>query len=218
LEKETSNIGKRRNAAKSDSRAGYQARRKEIVEAAVRVFNRLGLKGASLSAVAAELGVDRATLYYYVSSKEQLFDEILRAVLEENDQLARRIAESRVSPARKLRELIAALMRSYAENYPLLFIYIRENLSQVSDSRSSWSNHMRNLNRSIEQSVIAIIEQGFEDGSFRRIGSARTVAYGILGMVNWSHRWFRPGGPETAVEIGNTFAEFALAGLESPYA
>jgi TetR/AcrR family transcriptional regulator, cholesterol catabolism regulator len=218
LEKETSNIGKRRKAAKSDSRAGYQTRRKEIVEAAVRVFNRLGLKGASLSAVAAELGVDRATLYYYVSSKEQLFDEILRAVLEENDQLARRIAESRVSPARKLRELIAALMRSYAENYPLLFIYIRENLSQVSDSRSSWSNHMRNLNRSIEQSVIAIIEQGFEDGSFRRIGSARTVAYGILGMVNWSHRWFRPGGPETAVEIGNTFAEFALAGLESPYA
>ena len=210
-------IGERRTAAGNDSRASYQQRRGEITDAAVRVFNRLGYKGASLTAVATELGVDRATLYYYFSSKDALFDEIVRAVLEGNAALAQRIADSGVSPARKLRELIAALMISYAANYPLLFIYIREDLAHVSDRRSEWSVHMRGLNRSIEQSVIAIIEQGFADGSLRRIGSSRTVAYAILGMLNWSHRWFRPERSESAEEIGNTFAEFALAGLEPAY-
>jgi len=215
LEPETSNIGQRRKAAKTDSRASYQARRQEIVEAAARVFDRLGYTGASVSAVANELGVDRATLYYYFSSKEQLFDEILRAVLEENERLARQIAESSVRPGTKLRDLIIALMQSYANHYPLLYIYIREDLSHVSDKRSSWSQHMRSLNRSIEKSVVDIIEQGFEDGSLRRIGSARTVAYGILGMLNWSHRWFRPDRSEPAGEVGRVFAEFALAGLET---
>ena len=181
------------------------------------MFNRLGLKGASLTAVATELGVDRATLYYYFSSKEQLFDEMVRAVLEENDRLARRIADGPVRPARKLRELITALMISYAENYPLLYIYIREDLNHVSDTRSAWSTRMKNINKSIEQSVIDILEQGYQDGSFRRIGSSRTVAFGILGMVNWTHRWFRPDRSEPAAEIGKTFAEIALAGLESPY-
>ena len=69
MDSHISKIGQRRKAAKTDSRASYQARRQEIVDAATKVFNRMGLKGASLSAVATELGVDRATLYYYFSSK-----------------------------------------------------------------------------------------------------------------------------------------------------
>lgn len=217
LDKNKSLIGRRRSAASKDSRASYQNRRQEIVEASIRVFNRLGYAGASLSAIATEMSVDRATLYYYFSSKEQLFDEIVRAVLEGNDDLARRIAQSQISPARKLRELVSALMISYAENYPLLFIYIREDLAHVSDKRSQWSTRMRELNRSIEKSVVDIVEQGFADGSLRRIGSSRTVAFGILGMLNWSHRWYRPEKSEPAAEIGKTFAELVLSGLDSPY-
>jgi AcrR family transcriptional regulator len=163
------------------------------------------------------MGIDRATLYYYFSSKEQLFDEITRSVLEGNDELTRRIASSAMSPARKLRELVSALMISYAKNYPLLYIYIREDLAHVSDKRTGWSDHMRKLNRSIEQAIINIIDQGYADKSFRRIGSSRTVAYGILGMLNWSHRWFKPEKSEPAEEVGKTFAELILAGLESPY-
>lgn len=212
----TTLIGKRRSAAGIDSRASYALRRQEIAEAAVRVFNRLGYKGASLSAVASELGVDRATLYYYFSSKEQMFDETVRAVIEGNDQLVRRIAVSAISPNLKLRELITSMMVSYAANYPLLYIYIREDLSHVSDKRSTWSADMRALNRSIEHSIIAIIEQGYADGSFRSVGSARTVAYGVLGMLNWSHRWFKPGQSESADEIGRVFAEMVISGLESP--
>lgn len=213
--KKKSSIDERRAIASRDSSATYQKRRKEITDAAVQVFNRLGYKGASLSAVASELGVDRATLYYYFSSKEQLFDEIVRTVLETNDTLARRIANSKADPGRKLRELIVALMVSYAEHYPLLFIYIREDLAHVSDRRSGWSQHMRGLNRSIEDSLIAIIEQGHRSGSLRKIGSARTIAYGILGMLNWTHRWYKPERSEPADEIGQAFAEFALAGLDA---
>ena len=73
---------------------------------------------------------------------------------------------------------------------------------------------MRALNRKIENSVIAIIEQGYADGGLRKIGSSRTVAYAILGMLNWSHRWFRPERSDSPEKIGTTFAEFALAGLE----
>lgn len=146
-----------------------------------------------------------------------MFDEIVRTVLESNDQLARRIADSPISPARKLRELITALMNSYGSNYPLLYIYIREDLAHVSDTRSTWSQHMRQLNRNIEQSVIDIIQQGYADQSFRRVGEPRIVAYGILGMLNWSHRWYKPDRGGSTDEIGKVFAEMILSGLESPY-
>ncbi|WP_324741743.1 TetR/AcrR family transcriptional regulator [Tsuneonella sp. CC-YZS046] len=210
-------IGRRRSSARKEARASYENRKAEISEAAVRVFHRLGYQGASLSAVAAEIGVDRATIYYYFSSKEDMFDEVVRSVLEENERLAKRIAGSDISPRRKMRELLMAFMTSYVDNYPLLHIYVREDLTKVQGKRSDWSLHMRNLNRNIENCFVEIIEQGYADGSFRRMGAARTVTYGILGMLNWSHRWFNPNRSGGAEEIGNTFAELVLGGLESPY-
>ena len=47
--------------------------------------------GTSMGAVAAELSIDRASIYYYISSKEELFDEVVRAVIERNAALARRV-------------------------------------------------------------------------------------------------------------------------------
>jgi len=213
-----SNIGKRRSVAKEDSSASYQLRRKEIAEAAIRVFNRLGFQGASVSAVAAELEIDRASLYYYISSKEELFDELVRTVVERNLELVKQIQASDLSPRRKLRDLITTLMTSYGEHYPLFYIYIRENLSHVSDSRSKWSTYMRKLNAETSDAVIAIIEEGYADRTLRNVGAPRVVAYGVLGIVGWTHRWFRPDQSDvSAEEIGKTYAELLLSGLENPY-
>ena len=211
-------IGQRRNAAKEDAGRIYQARRKEIAEAAVRVFNRLGYNGASISAVAAEMQTDRASLYYYISSKDELFDEVVRTVIESNAEMARTIRQSAVPPPDKLRDLIVKLMVSYGDSYPLIYIYIRENLSHVSDKRSEWSRGMRALNRAIEDAIIAIVDEGVADGSFRKIGSSRVIAYGVLGVVGWTSRWFRPERSDlTAEEIGTTYAEMILGGLVDPY-
>ena len=213
-----SGMGKRRTTAREDSSVSHQARRKEIGEAAIRVFNRMGFQRASMTAVAAELNIDRASLYYYISSKEELFDEIVRTVVERNLALAKKIQASDMRPRRKLSDLITALMSSYGEHYPLIYIYIRENLSNVSDKRSEWSRYMRDLNKQMSDAVIAIIEQGYADKSFRNVGSSKVVAYGVLGIVGWTNRWFRPADSDvSAEEIGKIYAEMVLAGLESPY-
>lgn len=213
----SSNIGRRRVAAKEDATEVYHERRREIREAAVRVFNRSGFAGASISAVAAELKIDRASLYYYIASKEELFDEILHDVLERNVALANRLRSSNASPRRKLRELIIALMTSFGENYPLLYIYIRENLSHTTPKRSAFAKTARKLNAEVENALISIIEEGYADKSFRRAGPARIVAYGVLGIIGWTNRWYRPDTSElSADEIGRIYAEMILSGLEAP--
>jgi AcrR family transcriptional regulator len=213
-----SSIGKRRLVARVECSESYQLRRNEIATAAVRVFNRLGFKGASMRAVAAELDIDRPSLYYYVSSKEELFDFVIRDAIERLAAVAKHILTRKVSPRHKLRLLITALMSSCAENYPLMYIYIRENLGHVSNERSDWSKQMRTLNRKIANTMISIIDEGYADNSFRKIGSSRVVAYGVIGIIGWTHRWFRPGTSEVgANEIGEIYAEMMLSGLRSAH-
>ena len=44
------------------------------------------------------------------------------------------------------------------------------------------------------------------------------MAYGIFGLVGWTHRWFRPAESSvSAEEIGKTYAEMVLSGIEPPY-
>jgi TetR/AcrR family transcriptional regulator, cholesterol catabolism regulator len=211
---ETSQIGRRRNLALEKSSESYQVKRREIARAAAHVFNKRGFRGTSLTAVAAELGMDRATLYYYIGNKQELFDAVVREVSEENVALAEQVRSGDGTPLEKLRILVTSLMVSYAHNYPLLYVYLRENLAHVESERSEWSTHMRSLNRRYEEAIIAVVQEGIDNGSIRPLSSSRVIAFGIIGMTGWTNRWFVPDrSAETAEQIGEAYAEMVISGL-----
>jgi TetR/AcrR family transcriptional regulator, cholesterol catabolism regulator len=212
-----SGISRRRAAALAEGGAAYAERRAEIIATAARIFREKGFRGASLADVAESLGTDRASLYYYIGSKEELFHEIVRDAAEANAQQAEAIRDGEGTAVDKLGRLISSLMASYSTHYPYLFVYIQEDLSKVADRRSAWARQMTVINKRYDDAVIGIVESGFEEGSIRRVGPARVIAYGIIGMVNWTHRWYREGasGMPSAADIGQAFIEMVLNGLSS---
>ncbi len=211
-----SEIGRRRNRALSKGSQTYQDRRREIARVAAEVFNKHGFRGTSLSAVADALGTDRASLYYYIANKGELFDEVVREVTEANVATAETVLATTEPALEKLRTLIIALMRSYSAHYPLLYVYIRENLSHVESERTEWSQYMRSMNRRYEEALIAIVQEGIDDGTIRPLASARVLGFGIIGMIGWTNRWFVPErSPDSAEAIGAAYAEMALGGLKT---
>lgn len=212
-----SGISRRRAAALAEGGAAYTERRAEIIATAARIFREKGLRGTSLADVAESLGTDRASLYYYIGSKDELFHEIVRDAAEANAQQAEAIRDGAGTAVDKLGHLIASLMASYSAHYPYLFVYIQEDLSKVADGRSAWARQMIVINKRYDDAVTGIVESGFKEGSIRRVGSARVIAYGITGIVNWTHRWYREGasGMPSAAGIGRSFIEVVLNGLSS---
>jgi AcrR family transcriptional regulator len=210
-----SGIGRRRAAALAEGGAAYAERRAEIIATAATVFREKGYRGASLAGVAETLGTDRASLYYYIGSKEELFHEIVRDAAGAAVQQAEAIRDGPGAALDKLGRLITALMASYSAHYPYLFVYIQEDLSRVGDGRSAWARQMTVLNKRYDDAVVGIVESGLADGSIRAVGPARVIAHGIIGMVNWTHRWYREAasGTPPAAEIGQAFADMVLNGL-----
>jgi len=56
--------------------------RARILDAAVRQFSASGLAGARTEQIAEEAGVNKALLYYYYKSKEELYAAALEVVIE----------------------------------------------------------------------------------------------------------------------------------------
>jgi TetR/AcrR family transcriptional regulator, cholesterol catabolism regulator len=142
-----SGISRRRAAALAEGGAAYAERRAEIIATAARIFREKGFRGASLADVAESLGTDRASLYYYIGSKEELFHEIVKDAGQTVTQQAEAIRDSTGTAVDKLRRLISSLMAAYSAHYPCLFVYIQEDLSKVADGRSAWARQMTTISK-----------------------------------------------------------------------
>ncbi|GAC1330290.1 MAG: TetR/AcrR family transcriptional regulator [Mycobacteriales bacterium] len=209
-----SGIARRRAAAKDESNPAYVERRREIVAAAARVFKAKGLQGTRLGDIAAESGADRASLYYYVGSKEELFQEVVREAVLANVTAARHIRDGGGTAPEKLRELIVSLISSYAEHYPILYVFVQENLTHVPDKHLRWAAEMRAVNQEYERIVVGLVEQGMQDATLRPVAPAWVIAYGLIGMMGWTSRWFDPHeSPASAAEIARAFADTLLHGV-----
>ncbi len=211
---EQSNIGRRRAAARTDGSPAYRERRTEIARAAALVFKQRGFRGTTLSHIAQALDTDRASLYYYVSSKEEIFQEIVGDAMRINLATAVEIRDGPGTAAQRLRALIQGLMESYAEFYPVLYVLIQENLNHVAPERSGWAAEMRAINREWEDVLTEIVRAGQQEGTLRGGSPPWLIAYGITGMVGWTNRWFHPDqSPVSATEVGEAFATILLDGL-----
>src|SRR3546814_6163371 len=70
-----SNISKRRSSALKEGSAEYLAKRAELLAIAANQFKTKGYRSAKLAEIGLKAGLDRATVYYYFGSKEELFRE-----------------------------------------------------------------------------------------------------------------------------------------------
>jgi AcrR family transcriptional regulator len=208
--KPSSDIARRRMERRQASGRRSDARWAEILTGAGRVFARLGYGQSTLEDVAAEVGISRATLYYYVGTKEELLVALLHDPIETMRTRLEEVAAQPVSAPQRLERALREYVRTMAE-LPELFIFMGENVHQVmsgpeaDDIRSNADRYGRVLAR--------VIQSGADAGEFRSDIDPTVAVLGIIGMFNWMHRWYNPKGERSLADFGDVFIEMALSSL-----
>ena len=152
-------------------------KRKQILDAAVRVFAEHGYHGSRVGDIAEDAGVAHGLLYHYFSSKE----EVLRTVFVENwgELLARfRAVEATDEPAaEKLEGIAKILLRTWRNDPALVTVMVREVArsreiqGQIDEVREAFAIVQR------------VIEEGQAAGSFRRDLDARIASWIVYGAL-----------------------------------
>ena len=139
-------------------------RRRQILDAAVRVFARQGFNACRVSDIAREANVAYGLVYHYFDSKEEVLNELfserwslLLAAIEEAD------ADER-SPRSKLAAVAAFIVDSYRHDPELMKVIIVE----VTRAANSFGRtHLAEIRRAYD-SIARIVAEGQEAGDFRR--------------------------------------------------
>ncbi|HOC92288.1 MAG TPA: TetR/AcrR family transcriptional regulator [bacterium] len=142
-------------------------RRKQIFEAAIKVFARKGYHAATVSEIAREAGLGKGTLYEYIrSKKEMLFlvaEEGHAMILAEIDE----IAKQDLSPLEKWRGAISVqlrLMDRYKETATAV-------LPQILGMSEHENSRLVQMNEKYIEKFSTIYEEGVAAGVFRQVDS-----------------------------------------------
>jgi TetR/AcrR family fatty acid metabolism transcriptional regulator len=138
-------------------------KRRQILDAAVRVFARQGFHACRVSDIADEAGVAYGLVYHYFDSKEQVLNELfserwslLLAAIQEVDSRP-------VSAREKLDTVARFIIESYRHDPELMKVIIVE----VTRAANSFGRtHLPEIRRAYE-SIEKIVEGAQRDGTFR---------------------------------------------------
>jgi TetR/AcrR family transcriptional regulator, cholesterol catabolism regulator len=199
-------------AASSVARREHRVahRRQGILDAAARIFRDVGYERATLDTIGDAVGLSKASLYYYVRSKEELLGRLLSGVIEEIARRATHDLPIRSSAEERLRRFLVAHVEVVCgDPTGVLLTRHQDVVLGATHSRS-----MRAARRRHEESLEAILAQGFAAKAFRKL-DARMVAYLILGALHGVPRWHDRLPGTTPDEIAEGLFSLVLDGLRA---
>jgi TetR/AcrR family transcriptional regulator, cholesterol catabolism regulator len=207
---------KRQRAGQAPSR-NYTTRRRALIRAAAEVFRIKGLSDTSLHDISEAIGVDRASLYYYFGSKEQLFRAVILESTEEVVAYARAISTGPGTARERLTALITHIVSSFDRHYPSLHIFVQEDMRRVrsrDDARADAEfRRLAELADLYMSTLDDIIRDGIEACEFRDVGGSYATALVIQGSLNWMHRWLNPSDEQAVASVAELFVTILLDGL-----
>jgi len=189
-------------------RASRQAVRDQILRTAADLFRERGYRATTVDDIAARLGMSKASLYTYFAAKEAMLAEISRETIEAFTRELGLVLESGLPADEKLRRVVRQHVRFVIANRSFLAVFFSEEASLPPRFARSLAAQKDRYDKGIE----TIVQEGIRQGIFRE-GPPRLVVYGILGMLNWIHKWYNPAGRWDAEQLSAVFLGLIEGGL-----
>lgn len=183
----------------------------DILGAAIQLFGLKGFHATSMQDIADAVGLQKGSLYHYISSKEELLAGIMEEALDKYNSRLRAIVESDQPIQEKITAAIRTHFLGIAENLDMLTIFFRESYALTPDQARDVNRETKLYNDMFE----TLLAEGMAAGVLRQRDPKLTCRV-VLGACNWFYRWYRPEGSRCLEELADFFVDLLLHGAALP--
>lgn len=179
-----------------------------ILQAALSLFHHRGYHATSVQDLADAVGLQKASLYHYFRSKEDLLFPLMQRALSGHLADIREIARAPGAPGEKLEMAIAAHVGRITDSGILMQVYMSESRHLRPKERAKITAMADEYRLTLKE----IVRQGLEEGQFGGADAAMAT-FAILGACNWLPQWYRPDGEKSPEEVAREFIGLFTRGL-----
>ncbi|MGD0949327.1 MAG: TetR/AcrR family transcriptional regulator [Candidatus Binatia bacterium] len=171
--------------------------RERILEVAEAFLGERGYDGTRLHLIAQRVGIQKASLFHYFSSKEQLYRAVVQEGFGETEETIKRVLESEGTPLERICALIEAYVEMVAAHPERTKILLRQSLGDAPAGYQPLpdSEHLLGM-------VVKFVAEAQRARLFAEIDPMGAVL-GVVGMV----AFFFTSGPVLAPQwCGDTLS------------
>ncbi len=181
----------------------------QILKEAAKLFRQKGFGGTSMRDLAAQLGMEAASMYYHIGSKDEILEKICFEVANNYIEHLEEIEIQETSFLDKLKELIRFHVRMMIVNG-----------SEVSVTNHDWKYltkeklaTFKELRKLYETRLETLISAGIEAGELAAV-NPQVALFTILSSLRWVEYWWKPQRGISAKELENNIITLLLKGIE----
>ncbi|MHA7102742.1 TetR family transcriptional regulator [Roseivirga pacifica] len=186
-----------------------KSRKVQIEEKATTLFREKGYAATSMRDLAQVLGIEAASLYSHIKSKEELLQKICFRMADRFFDAWKEVETEQNSYAAKMQKAAIAYVQVITQNTDASAVFFNE-WRHLSEPHLSKFLSMRN---DYEGRFIEIIEKGIAAGEFQQVDS-KFMMLAILSSLNWTHNWYKPNGKLSPEDVANKLSNLILNGLK----
>ena len=180
-----------------------------IKEISINLFYKKGYFATSISDIAREAGIQKSSIYYHYSNKEEILFDILKTTMADLDENL----EAQIEGIQGAEEKMRAAIQSH-----VIFHMERQKEVIISDSElrgltvDNYKNIMK-MRDDYERKFQSLIKDGIEKGIFADM-DLKVASYGIITMCTAVSIWFNQSGRLSKEEVAKIYTDFILTGLK----
>ncbi len=184
-----------------------------ILQTALELFAKKGFDACSMNDVAAAAKVNKATIYYYFSSKEKIYHAVLAHILENFYARLLKAVSKEETAQKKLMAYIYAFGENFKDTQKIAPLMLRE----LASSGENLSDDVRKILFNNITLLSDIIESGYHSGVFRRqeIFPLYLMIVGTMNMYTATNKFRKKVPAETTLSGFNldskALADYILA-------
>jgi TetR/AcrR family transcriptional regulator, cholesterol catabolism regulator len=163
-------------------------RRSELTREAARLFAEKGYHGTSIGELAKALGVQKASLYAHIESKQDLLYETMRDGANAFHAALDAIPDE-LPAVEKIRLALRGHLRVVADQLDVATVFVREWRYLEGERREEILAERRRY----EERVRGLFREGRELGELRTDLDEASAALLALSAANWAYTWLAPG-------------------------
>jgi AcrR family transcriptional regulator len=192
--------------AKTNSRTTTSGR---LLDTAAKLFWTKGYASTTTREIAAVLGVQKASLYHHVSSKEDLLYEICLASLGNIHETVQAAVAAVEDPFERVRSLIRSHVAAMLVDQDKHSTMLTE-LRALSGERRAEIVALRDNYEEIVRSVLAGAQRA---GELRDDIPVKHLSLSLLNLLNWAIFWFQRDGDLSPDQLADVFTNIFLSGV-----
>lgn len=186
------------------------SRKEQVIRSAAELFREKGYAASSMRDLAQKLGIEAASLYSHIKSKEEILQHLCFDMAAEFRKSLMDVEKKSVSATEKLKLGIIGHIQVMAKDLTASAVFMNEHrhLSQP-HLREFLLLRINYINR-----FKTIIEEGTRNGEFKETIDKKLAVMTLFSSLNWMPMWYDPASKIDPQNLGQQLADMLVNGLK----